>query len=161
MLPLFLAALVILPSMIAMKSRAKLAWPWSTSWAASPRSSRPDSPSASSREGALPGNAKPPETVRFTVEAIAPGADPAAQRATLDRRVLAGEIDAWLWIYRAELDPHQFVYHAENVSNPVIQGRLEHKVSDAGVRGTSDARRSRLGAHRHRSRSMSSSPRFA
>ncbi|MBZ0090226.1 MAG: ABC transporter permease, partial [Thermoanaerobaculia bacterium] len=78
----------------------------------------------------LPGTAKPPETASFTVEAITAGADPAALRATLDRRVLAGEIDAWLWISPAGLDQNQVEYHAESVSNFITQGRLEHVLSE-------------------------------
>ena len=63
-----------------------------------------------------------------------PAADLAAQRAELDRRVLAKEIGAWIWIDQEVLtaDPDADVeveYHAKNVSNFVTQDELRDDLS--------------------------------
>ncbi len=71
-----------------------------------------------------------------------PAADVERQRADLDRRVLAGEIDAWVWIDGAGLAADRIEYHAESVSNFVTQERLEraawaairsHRLAEAGL----------------------------
>ncbi len=59
----------------------------------------------------------------------APAADLAEQRAGLDRRVLAGDIDAWLWISEDGLAEDRVEYHAESVSNFVTQERLTRAAS--------------------------------
>ncbi|MEK7424611.1 MAG: ABC transporter permease, partial [Actinomycetota bacterium] len=55
--------------------------------------------------------------------------DREALRAKLDRRVLGGEIDAWLWISSAGLAKDVIEYHAESVSNFMTQSRLSHVLS--------------------------------
>jgi ABC-2 type transport system permease protein len=77
-----------------------------------------------------------------------PAADPAAQRAELDRRVLAKEIGAWIWIDEAvvagnpEAEAAKVEYHAKSVSNFVTQEELSDdlssvvrrvRLSDAGL----------------------------
>ncbi len=71
-----------------------------------------------------------------------PAADLEQQRADLDRRVLAGEIDAWVWIDDAGLAADRIEYHAESVSSFVTQERLEraasaairaHRLAEAGL----------------------------
>ena len=54
-----------------------------------------------------------------------PAADLDAQRAELDRRILAGEIDAWAWIDERGLESDRIEYHAESISNFVTQERFE------------------------------------
>lgn len=63
-----------------------------------------------------------------------PAADPAIQRADLDRRVLAKEIGSWIWIDEAVLtaDPETEVeveYHAKSVSNFVTLEQLSDDLS--------------------------------
>lgn len=58
-----------------------------------------------------------------------PAADPAAQRADLDRRVLAGDIDAWIWIGRDGLAADRVEYHAESVSNVLTQRVIGDAIS--------------------------------
>ncbi len=58
-----------------------------------------------------------------------PSLDLPGQRAELDRRVLAGEIDAWVWISEQGLAEDRIEYHAESVSNFVTQERLARAAS--------------------------------
>jgi ABC-2 type transport system permease protein len=63
-----------------------------------------------------------------------PAADPAAQRAELDRRVLAKEIGSWIWIDETVLtaDPEteaEVEYHAKSVSNFVTLEQLSDDLS--------------------------------
>jgi len=129
LLPLAMAALVVLPSLIAMRSRATLKMAVVDELGgvadrlerrlAEPED-RTELPAAAAAQAPATG---------YTVEVLTPGADPAALRAALDRRVLAGEIDAWLWISAAGLERNRVEYHAESVSNFITQGRLEHALS--------------------------------
>jgi ABC-2 type transport system permease protein len=64
------------------------------------------------------------------VEVDPVSADPAAQRAELDRRVLAGEINSWLWITREGLAEGKVEYHAENISNFATQEVLKTQISN-------------------------------
>jgi ABC-2 type transport system permease protein len=61
------------------------------------------------------------EGVRFEVQLVPPGPDPAARRAELDRRVRAKEIGAWVWLTPDGLRDNRFEYHAESLSNVVTQ----------------------------------------
>jgi len=63
-------------------------------------------------------------------------ADAAAERAALDREVLAGTIDAWIRLDDATLLGAAVPYHGESVSNFVTQRVL----SDALTRAVSEAR---------------------
>jgi ABC-2 type transport system permease protein len=66
-----------------------------------------------------------PEMSRFVVKVEAAELDADAQRAGLDARVLAGEIDSWIRVDRASLDASRVDYRAESVSNFLTQRRLE------------------------------------
>jgi ABC-2 type transport system permease protein len=57
--------------------------------------------------------------------------DRAAQREDLDRRVRAGTIDAWIWVDPAGLAANRIEYHARNVSNFVTQEVLRDDLSAA------------------------------
>ncbi len=72
--------------------------------------------------------------VRFDFLSEAPQADAAAQRADLDRRVTAKQIDAWLWLDADALASNRVEYHARSVSNLLTQEVLEGDLSTA-VRG--------------------------
>lgn len=65
----------------------------------------------------------------FTVELVPPGEDGDAQRAALDRRILADELDAWIWIDEAGLAADRVEYHAESVSNFITQEILSRALS--------------------------------
>jgi ABC-2 type transport system permease protein len=69
------------------------------------------------------------ETAHFEVTVATPTGDAEAQRAALDRQVLDGKIDAWIWLDRDELDKGTVAYHAESVSNFMTQRRLERELS--------------------------------
>ena len=60
----------------------------------------------------------------FVPEVVALAGDREALRRELDRRVLAGEIDAWVWLSQEGLDANEVEYHAESVSNFITQERL-------------------------------------
>jgi len=130
-LPLAMAALVVLPSLIALKSQAKLRMAvvdelGGVASRLEERLARREHPGTE----AEPFDRRRAETASFKVEALTPGSDPAARRAELDRRVLAGEIDAWLWISAAGLESGKIEYHAESVSNFITQGQLERALSE-------------------------------
>jgi ABC-2 type transport system permease protein len=69
--------------------------------------------------------------VRFDVTIAPPEPDPEAQRRELDRRLLAGEIGAWVWIDAEGLARDRIEYHAENVSNWLTQRALETTLAGA------------------------------
>lgn len=72
--------------------------------------------------------------VGFQVEPARVGPEGAdALRAELDRRVLDGEIDAWLWVDDGTLEDSRAAYHAASVSNFQIQAVLREALS-ASVR---------------------------
>ncbi|HLF56302.1 MAG TPA: hypothetical protein VI942_05585, partial [Thermoanaerobaculia bacterium] len=66
-----------------------------------------------------------PEMSRFVVKVEPAELDADAQGAGLDARVLAGEIDSWIRVDRASLDASRVDYRAESVSNFLTQRRLE------------------------------------
>ena len=72
-----------------------------------------------------------PASFEVEVVPLAGGAEAAtAQRAGLDRRVLAGEIDAWLWVTEESLAEDQLEYHAESVSNFVTLAIIERAAAE-------------------------------
>ncbi len=131
-LPLFMAAVVVLPSLIAMKAKAslRLAVVDELGGVTAPLEQR-----LSRRERAAEGATESVvadekgEAASFMIENVEVGADAEVVRARLDERVLAGEIDAWIWISPAGLDDDIVEYHAESVSNFITQGRLENALS--------------------------------
>lgn len=148
-LPLAMAALVILPSMIAMKTRARLTMAVVDELGdvaaglearLASREAAREAGGAERAVAAASEGARPP-AASFSVEVLAPAADAATQRADLDRRVLAGEIDAWLWISAAGLEENRVEYHGESVSNFITQGRLERALSEV----VAEARLARAG----------------
>ena len=57
--------------------------------------------------------------------------DGAAQRRELDRRVVAEQIDAWVWIDASALAGNKVEYHARSVSNFLTQEVLKDDLSSA------------------------------
>jgi len=133
LLPIAMAALTILPSVIAMKSRASQrlvivdeAGGFGDTLAK--RLVDEEKPSSTSPfKGEHQGKE---ETAQFKVELVARAGERSAQRAGLDRMVLAGEIDAWLWLSPEGLAKNEVEYHAESVSNFMTQRRLSDVVSE-------------------------------
>ncbi len=140
LLPVAMAALTILPSVIAMKSRAsqRLAIVDEAGGFGETLAKKlMEEAKGKEKEKAKPGEAAAldrerelkEETAQFKVELVAAAGDRAVQRAELDRRVLGGEIDAWLWLSAEGLAKNEVEYHAESVSNFMTQSRLSDVVS--------------------------------
>jgi ABC-2 type transport system permease protein len=76
------------------------------------------------------------KATQFQVTVDAPQTDAEAQRAALDKRVLGGEIDSWLWISPALLltddspGAGKVEYHAKSVSNFMTQEILDRSLSE-------------------------------
>ena len=113
-LPLMMGAWMVLPSLIMMKSRGELhlAVVDETGTVAPALRQRIEEPG------------KKPLGADLRLEVIAPEPDEAAQRAALDRRVLAGgggeggaPLDAWMWIDAEGLAKDEVEYHGSTVSN--------------------------------------------
>jgi ABC-2 type transport system permease protein len=121
-LPLFLAAMTLLPSLFLMRSRSaqRLAIVDTTGELA------PALVERLSRGQRDEGGAM----VEFAVRVLPPARDAAAQRAHLDRMVLGEEIDAWVWLGRADLERGRVEYHAESVSSWITQAMLERALSE-------------------------------
>ena len=66
---------------------------------------------------------------RFDVAVVPAPADAARLRRELDRRILAGEVDAWVWIGAESVESSRVEYHAENVANFLTQERLGRVLS--------------------------------
>ena len=123
-LPLFVVAAAVLPSLLMVRSRTeqKIVVVDVTGRVA-PRLLVEKRPGKSVRE-------TEERTAKFEFLVEPPADDPQAQRAGLDRRVLAKEIDAWIWIDEDVLTTGEPVeYHAKSVSNVMTQDVLEDDLS--------------------------------
>ncbi len=134
LLPVAMAALTILPSLIAMKTRASQriaivdeAGGYGERLAA--KLVEEEKPKPAGETLVEPKRSRREETAQFKVDLVARSGERAAQRAELDRKVLAGEIDAWLWLSPEGLAKNEVEYHAESVSNFMTQSRLADVVS--------------------------------
>ena len=65
----------------------------------------------------------------FRLEVVAPEPDAAAQRAAMDARVLADELDAWAWISAEGLAENRVDFHGRTVSNIITLEELEDLVT--------------------------------
>ena len=120
-LPLLMVAWLVLPSLIMMRSRGELHLVAvdATGGIAPALQERIAKP----RQGDGPG-------ADFRLEVEPPASDAAAQRAALDRRVLAEEIDAWLWIDDAGLAANRVEYHGKTVSNILTLEALDDLLTE-------------------------------
>ncbi len=153
-LPLFIAAIGILPTLLMFKSgSAHRVAVVDQTGQLGPRllerlAPEPESPAAGSQAPASPAEGleqqieRQLESARFemTLEPVA--ADPEAQKEELNARVLDGQLDAWIWISGDALETSRAEYHAESVSNFITQDRLgdaltgaarERRYRDAGL----------------------------
>jgi ABC-2 type transport system permease protein len=141
LLPIAMAALTILPSLIAMRAKATLRVALvddagglgETLKARLSGEAAPDDAleeDAATKQGLerIEEQARASSSL-FVPELVPAGADRDALRRELDRRVLAGEIDAWVWLSREGLAENEVEYHAESVSNFITQERLASVVS--------------------------------
>ena len=86
--------------------------------------------------------------VSFDAETEPPAADRTAQRADLDRRVMAKEIDAWVWIGPGVFQDKPVEYHARSVSNVFTQAGAEGRHLHGGAAGALPRGGDRSGAGR-------------
>jgi ABC-2 type transport system permease protein len=136
--PVLMAAMTILPSLLLLKAKGdhRLVVVDETGVLAQPLIERltrsankaVETPEATSPTKAMR-NAETPGQITFDATAEAVAADPEAQRQGLEKMVLAGEIDSWLWLDRKGLEAGEFEYHAESVSNFITQERLSDALS--------------------------------
>ncbi len=120
-LPLLMGAWIVLPSLIMSKSRGglRLTVVDETGKVAS----------RLEKEIAGGGQADGGPQVDFTLRVEPPAADEAVQKKELDRRVLADEIDAWLWIDPQVFADNKVEYHGRTLSNVITLGRVERVLS--------------------------------
>jgi ABC-2 type transport system permease protein len=121
-LPLVLTGLFSLPVLVLMKSTARL------EAVIVDETGRIGAGLAERLSGAE-AEAREPNLVRVDAKVVGVEADPEAQRAALDRRLLGEEIDAWIWIGREGLAENRVEYHARNVSNTLTQDVIEDAIS--------------------------------
>jgi ABC-2 type transport system permease protein len=131
LLPLAMATLVVVPLLISLttKSEHRLTVVDAVGGLGDElarRLSRAETPAP--KKLGEPENDSEAETANIQVTVVAAATDPGAQRAELDRRVLAGEIDAWIWLGRENLEANSVEYHAESVANFMTQRRLEREL---------------------------------
>jgi ABC-2 type transport system permease protein len=116
-LPLLMGAWIVLPSLIMSKSRGGLRM------AVVDETGRvaPELEKSAAAGGEGEGGPR----VDFTLRVEPPAKDAAAQKKELDRRVLADEIDAWLWISPRVFDDSKVEYHGRTTSNIITLERVE------------------------------------
>jgi ABC-2 type transport system permease protein len=122
-LPLFVVASAILPSLLLSRSRTvqRVVVVDTTGRIAQPLlAKKPDLSESGDGE----------RVARFEFFIEKPAPDRRAQRAGLDRRVLDKEIDAWIWIDPAVFTGKPVEYHAKTVSNVITQKVLRDDLSD-------------------------------
>jgi ABC-2 type transport system permease protein len=153
LLPLMMVAMLVLPSFLLAKTRATLRLAVvdvtgrvgqrlvdDLGGGRTPPAAPKSTPAGGPDTAAAPGGAA--AVARFAAELRDVPADPETARAALDADVLAGRIDAWIWIDSSVLAGGNVPYHAESVSNFVTQRVLESaltravsaaRLSDAGI----------------------------
>jgi ABC-2 type transport system permease protein len=132
-LPLAMAALVVLPSLFL--ARTKATHRMTIVDAVGGVGDRVAAELAAAEVAATAGPVggierdRAPETARFDVVVSAAEPDAERQTAALDARVLSGEIDSWIRVDTASLAAGRVDYRAESVSNFLTQRRLERALS--------------------------------
>jgi ABC-2 type transport system permease protein len=133
LLPVAMLAMLVLPSLLLLKTRAtlRLAVVDATGRIGARLASELGASEDAAARAATPVADRRAETARFAVELRAAGADAAAQRDALDREVLDGAIDAWIWLGDEVIAGGKVPYHAESVSNFVTQSELGRALTQA------------------------------
>jgi ABC-2 type transport system permease protein len=119
-LPLFMGALFVLPALVMSKTRAELDL---VVVDATGRVGAAMAADLAERQDA----GRTMTAVDVTV--VPPAADPEAQAAELDRRLVAEEIDAWIGLDEEGLAAGRADYRARSVSNTLTQRVLERSLS--------------------------------
>lgn len=122
-LPLLLAGLMFLPALIFSQSTSRLDLVMVD---ATGRLGEPVRQGLAERAEGSDGR-----IVDFRLTLAEPAADVEAQRAELDRRLLAEEIDAWMWVDEENLAAGEVEFRARNVSNTFSQSVLSRSLTDA------------------------------
>lgn len=119
-LPVFILAMGVLPTLVMTKAKTvhKMVVVDETGALGEDLTSRLNERSGSGRR-----------PVGFEAVLQPASGDEAAQQAELDRDVLAGTIDSWVWMAPEDLEDGRVEYHAESVSNFATQDVLEDALS--------------------------------
>jgi ABC-2 type transport system permease protein len=131
-LPLFVAAVSIIPSMLLMNSKStqRIVVVDETGRLGADLVTKLNSRAAAAPKPATQGLRRSDGEENVTFQATAePPADAKAQEADLNRRVLSKEIDAWVRIPQGVFQDKPAEYHARNVSNVLTQGALRDELS--------------------------------
>jgi ABC-2 type transport system permease protein len=125
-LPILMAAWAIVPGLMVANTRAgqTLAVVDLTGRVADPLANQLDD--WAKRSSDLLDGGQP---VSFNLEIVTPSDDVDSMRQVLDRRVLNGEIDAWIWVDDELLADDRVEYHSESVSNFITQEVLGSAIS--------------------------------
>jgi ABC-2 type transport system permease protein len=123
-LPVFLVAMMVVPSLVIAKTKAELRLVVvdQTGRLAEPLAAKLRETGGAGRQAS--------NFELELVEAPADGEGRDALRRRLDARVLAEEIDAWVWLPADVLERNRVEYHGESVSNFITQEVLEDRISD-------------------------------
>jgi ABC-2 type transport system permease protein len=126
-LPLFVAAITLLPTVFLAKSRTthRVMVVDETGLIAPRLTSARTEPKV---KGKPQGDFDRIASLQF--EPATPGQDPEAQVAALQRRVLDKEIDSWIRIRQGVLRGDPIEYHARSVSNVLTQEILQDRLSE-------------------------------
>ncbi len=121
LLPVFMLSMTLLPALVMSKAKTshRVVIVDATGEVAGPLREKLEKREASGRG-----------EIRFEMETRSPAADTEAQRAALDRQVLNGDINSWVWVTRDGLDRGKVEYHSENISNFATQSVLENALTD-------------------------------
>ena len=121
LLPVFMLSMTLLPALVMSKAKTshRVVIVDATGEVAGPLREKLEKREASGRG-----------EIRFEMETQSPAADTEAQRAALDRQVLNGDINSWVWVTRDGLDRGKVEYHSENISNFATQSVLESALTD-------------------------------
>lgn len=138
LLPVFIAAVTLLPALLIFASRTsqtivvvdetgRLARDFAERATSRSKNPPPEAPQDLTKQRGLVVDESQMADFEVTIEPLA--ADRERQRAELNRRVVAEEIDAWVWIGSGVLAGEKAEYHARSVSNLFTQDALEDELS--------------------------------
>jgi len=130
LLPVFMGAMLVLPSVVLMKARATLRIAVVDSSGRVAERLAADLEERSQTGPGASGDGRE-AAARFSLERRSAAPDAAKQQAELDEEVLAGKIDAWIWLSPEVLQGGAVPYHAESVSNFITQKVLESALTRA------------------------------
>lgn len=134
-LPLFVMAVSVIPPLLLSKTKTsqKIVVVDETGKVGTDLVAKMNSREAPKAKGGQGAGRSPGEDQNVTFEAAAEplAADRKAQQASLDQRVLAKQIDAWVWISPEVFQDKPVEYHARSVSNVFTQEVLRNNLSSA------------------------------